>query len=280
MQIFREIEPLRQFLAAFRQKQKPVGLVPTMGSLHEGHLKLVKASLAATEVTVCSVYVNPRQFNNPDDLARYPRTLESDTNLLTQSGCHVLFCPTDAEMYPVPPAIGFEFGSLDQMMEGKFRPGHFSGVALVVAKLLHIVEPDQAFFGQKDWQQTVIVRKLVDDLKFNTQISVIPTCRESDGLAMSSRNKRLTPDMRQKAIIFFKALTAARKQLGADADVNKARQMIQTMVREMTDTRLEYFEVVNRETLQSMDRVDPAQEPILCIAGYVGEVRLIDNMFF
>lgn len=280
MQIFREIEPLRQFLAALRRQHQTVGLVATMGSLHEGHLELVKASQAATDVTICSVYVNPQQFNNPEDLARYPRTLESDTALLTQAHCHALFCPPDTEMYPSPPTISFEFGSLGQIMEGKFRPGHFSGVALAVAKLLHIVEPDLAYFGQKDWQQTVIVRRLVDDLKFNARIMVIPTCREGDGLAMSSRNKRLTPDMRQKAIVFFNALTAARQQLNQDPVVNRARHMVQSMVASISDTRLEYFEVVNRDTLLSMDRIDPTEEPILCIAGYVGEVRLIDNMFF
>src|SRR5690349_22407745 len=163
MEIFKEIAPLKAFLRAKKQAQQSIGLVPTMGALHNGHISLIETSKVANSLTVCSIFVNPAQFNNPSDLLKYPRTLDKDISLLEKVECDVIFCPDSAEMYPEPATIKFDFGQLDKVMEGKFRPGHFSGVALVVSKLFNIVEPDRAYFGQKDWQQFSIIRQMVDE---------------------------------------------------------------------------------------------------------------------
>src|SRR5690349_17596092 len=167
MQVFNEVAPLKAFLEAKKREGKTVGLVPTMGALHAGHLSIIEASKVANDITVCSIYVNPTQFNNPSDLQKYPRTFDKDTESLKKVECDVLFYPVNEEMYAGSSLLKFDFGHLDKVMEGRFRPGHFSGVALVVSKLFHIVEPHNAYFGQKDWQQFTIIRQLVEELKFN-----------------------------------------------------------------------------------------------------------------
>ena len=192
MHIFTEIAPLRAYLSSQYADHFSVGLVPTMGALHEGHLSLIRASKKDNSITVCSIYVNPAQFGNREDLEKYPRSLVSDISMLKEGGCDILFCPENAEMYGEQDTIHFDFGSCGNVLEGKFRPGHFSGVALVVSKLFNIVEPHKAYFGQKDYQQFMIVSQLVTSLKFKVKLVCMPIKREEDGLAMSSRNQRLT----------------------------------------------------------------------------------------
>src|ERR1041385_6497144 len=213
MQIFKEIGPLKLHLQQKRKEGYSLGFVPTMGALHQGHLSLIYASKTAADVTICSLFVNPTQFNNQTDLEKYPRTPKKDISLLESAGCDVLFAPEITTMYERPGIIHFDFGTLDKVLEGKFRPGHFSGVAMVVSKLFHIVEPDHAFFGQKDYQQLQIVSKLVEELKFNIKIHGVPIMREPAGLAMSSRNQRLSEEEKQRALILHESLNEARVQL-------------------------------------------------------------------
>jgi pantoate--beta-alanine ligase len=279
MQIFREIEPLRAFLVEKRGAGKSIGLVPTMGALHEGHLTLLKQARSENDVTVCSIYVNPTQFNNPEDLANYPRTLEQDAQQLRSIGCDAVFAPESAEMYNTPNVVRFDFGHLDKVMEGAFRPGHFSGVALVVSKLFHIVEPHRAYFGQKDWQQFAIISTLARELKFNLEIKSVPTVREANGLAMSSRNLRLTPEQRAKAAVLSGALRDARVQLINKTSIDTVKQFVKSHVESDAEITLEYFEVADSENLMPLNGVEDSAKPILCIAAFVGQVRLIDNMF-
>jgi pantoate--beta-alanine ligase len=279
MQIFREIEPLRAFLVEKRGAGKSIGLVPTMGALHEGHLTLLKQARSENDVTVCSIYVNPTQFNNPEDLANYPRTLEQDAQQLRSIGCDAVFAPESAEMYNTPNVVRFDFGHLDKVMEGAFRPGHFSGVALVVSKLFHIVEPHRAYFGQKDWQQFAIISTLARELKFNLELKSVPTVREANGLAMSSRNLRLTPEQRAKAAVLSGALRDARVQLTNKTSIDTVKQFVKSHVESDAEITLEYFEVADSENLMPLNRVEDSAKPILCIAAFVGQVRLIDNMF-
>jgi pantoate--beta-alanine ligase len=279
MQVFNEITPLKAFVRAKKQEGKSIGLVPTMGALHAGHLSIIESSKAENDITVCSIYVNPAQFNNSNDLQKYPRTIDKDTKSLQKVECDVLFCPSNEEMYETSNILKFEFGHLDKVMEGRFRPGHFSGVALVVAKLFNIVEPTHAYFGQKDWQQLVIIRQLVEELKFNVTLKAIPIFRESDGLAMSSRNQRLSPLEREQATIFYKALLAAKTSLKSGESFDKVSDMVRKIVESNDLLALEYFEIAEGKNLNLVDNVKAADQPILCIAGFVGDVRLIDNMF-
>jgi pantoate--beta-alanine ligase len=279
MQVFNEIGALRAFLKAKRRDGKTVGLVPTMGALHAGHLSIIQASKAANDLTVCSIYVNPTQFNNSSDLEKYPRTYDKDTESLKKVECDVLFYPINEEMYTGSSLVKFDFAHLDKVMEGRFRPGHFSGVALVVSKLFNIVEPDNAYFGQKDWQQFTIIRCLVEELKFNISLHVIETQREADGLAMSSRNLRLNGEARQQATVFYHALIAARQELKSGRNIDAVSNMVREMVERDGMVALEYFEIADSKNLNLLDNVNAADRPILCIAGFVGEVRLIDNMF-
>jgi pantoate--beta-alanine ligase len=279
MEIFKHIPPLKAFLKGQKLERRTVGFVPTMGALHPGHLALVKASKNANDVTISSIYINPAQFNNTSDLEKYPRTLERDAAMLEKVGCDVLFAPDNAEMYPQKAVLRFDFGPLDKVMEGEFRPGHFSGVALVVSKLFHIVEPDNAYFGRKDFQQFAVIRQLVTDLNFNLTLHCIDTLREADGLAMSSRNQRLNTEERQLAIIFYKALQEARQQLKTGAAMADVKAMVRQKIDAQPHTRFEYFEVADPLNLNSLNNVKDVNQPILCIAGYIGEIRLIDNMF-
>ena len=276
MDIFNEIKPLRAFLAGKRVRQFSIGLVPTMGALHQGHLELIKASRLKNDITVCSIYVNPTQFNNQSDLEKYPRTLKSDTELLAQVGCDVIFAPINIEMYGKKSDLYFDFGHLDKILEGEFRPGHFSGVALVVSKLFNIVQPTSAYFGQKDFQQFKIISKLVEELLFDVTISSVPIVREPSGLAMSSRNQRLSDADRAKATLFYQSLLMARSLL----QKGEPFEFVETKIREKCEAvegiKLEYIELVDTENLKPAHFV--LNKTILLIAGFVGDVRLIDNL--
>ena len=250
-----------------------------MGALHNGHLALISSSKRENSLTVCTIYVNPTQFNNLADLQKYPRNLARDLELLKEVECDAVFCPDTEEMYSEKSYLKFDFGTLDKVMEGKFRPGHFSGVALVVSKLFNIVQPNNAYFGQKDWQQFAIINQVVSELKFDLTLNFIPTLRESDGLAMSSRNQRLNGHQRQTATIFYQALLAARESLKAGNDVSSVKELVTDMLKNKEGVSLEYFEVAESKNLNVLEIVKGADKPIMCIAGYVDDIRLIDNMF-
>lgn len=279
MQIFTQITPLKAVLSDLRRQGKSVGLVPTMGALHAGHISLFKACKNENQITVGSIFVNPIQFNNPDDLSKYPRTLEKDIQLLDAIGCDVVFSPDSAEMYPEKSTLTMDFGTLDKVMEGRFRPGHFSGVALVVSKLFNIIQPDRAYFGQKDWQQFAIIRKLIEELNFNIGLHSVETLREADGLALSSRNLRLNMEERKTATIFYRCLLEAKNALGAGKPVRDVKKIVSNMVKNASGVTLEYFELADSQNLNLLENVEQSGRPIMCIAGYVGEIRLIDNMF-
>jgi pantoate--beta-alanine ligase len=279
MEIFKQISPLRAHLKSARMQGKTIGLIPTMGALHRGHTALIKAAQTRNDITVCSIFVNPTQFNNQADLLKYPRTLEKDTELLKEVHCDVLFYPEVQELYPEKSILKLDFGALDKVMEGKFRPGHFSGVGLVVSKLFNIVEPDDAYFGQKDWQQLAVISRLVDEMKFAVQLRGVPTLREDDGLALSSRNQRLTKEQRMRSSVFFKALNAAKTKINQGEKIEVVKNMVKQLVEEEPEVKLEYFEVADSVNLNLLENVESSKRPIMCIAGFVGEVRLIDNMF-
>lgn len=276
MEIFSQIGPLRAFLEQKKLLGKSVGFVPTMGALHDGHLALIRESQQENQVTVCSIYVNPAQFNNSDDLARYPRTLERDIEMLKSTDCDALFCPSNHEIYPEKSVITFDFGHLEQILEGKFRPGHFSGVAKVVSKLLNIVQPSRSYFGQKDFQQFKIVECLVRELMFNTELRCIPIQREADGLAMSSRNMRLNAEERKNAIIFYQSLKLAKQRLAEGISMTQIKKEVKAYCEEKPGIQLEYLELADSANFMLTENVNG--NAILLIAGYVGEVRLIDNL--
>ena len=278
MVIFKEIEPLKAFLHGKRDPGQAIGLVPTMGALHQGHLELVKASKKVNPTTVCSIFINPTQFNNLSDLEKYPRSQDRDIELLNSVGCEVLFLPDLKEMYPITSSIKFDFGQLDKVLEGEFRPGHFSGVALVVSKLFNIVNPTRAYFGQKDFQQFKIIERLVQELQFNIELICFPTLRERDGLAMSSRNLRLTDHQRKTALIFYNVLNFAKSEIKKGVDLSSMHEKILQMCL-LANVRLEYLALANAENLILIENVKQANQSILLIAGFVGEIRLIDNMF-
>jgi pantoate--beta-alanine ligase len=277
MKIIEQVSDLRGIVGALRCSGKRIGFVPTMGALHEGHLQLLRTSARENDVTICSVFVNPTQFNNASDYKLYPRTLDQDISLLHTVGCDYLFAPSAEEVYPQHSGLQFSFGSLEAVMEGAHRPGHFNGVATVVSKLFHIVQPHKAYFGQKDLQQVAIVRQLVEALSFDLELVSVPTVREPDGLAMSSRNKRLSDAQRQLAPQLYKALQLARRDLKLKP-VAEVKSEVAHFLQQVDETQLEYFEVVDPITLQPLDDVAQQEEVALCIAAFVGEVRLIDNL--
>jgi pantoate--beta-alanine ligase len=277
MEVIEQVSALRAIVKTLRCGGKRIGFVPTMGALHEGHLQLLRASARENDVTICSVFVNPTQFNNASDYKLYPRTLEQDISLLQTVGCDFLFAPDAEEVYPQQSVLQFSFGELEAVMEGAHRPGHFNGVATIVSKLFHMVQPHKAYFGQKDLQQVAIVRQLVQTLSFDLELVCHPTVRETDGLAMSSRNKRLNAAQRQLAPQLYKALQMARRDL-LQKPVPAIKSDVAHYLTQVDELALEYFEVVDPLTLQPLHDVSGHEEVALCIAAFVGEVRLIDNM--
>ncbi|GAA4019136.1 pantoate--beta-alanine ligase [Hymenobacter fastidiosus] len=250
-----------------------------MGALHEGHLQLVRAAARENDVVIVSIFVNPTQFNNAEDFRRYPRLPEADAALLAPAGCTVLFLPAVEQMYPKPAMLTFDFGLLERVMEGEHRPGHFNGVATVVSKLFHLSRPHRAYFGQKDLQQVAIIRQLTADLSFDLELTAFPTVREADGLAMSSRNRRLSVADRMLAPRLYGALTLASQMVIDGKPAAAAQQVAVQYLGAEPALTLEYFEVVDAGTLQPLTgRAQPAQAVALCVAAHLGGVRLIDNI--
>lgn len=279
MRVFTEVAALQQFITNQRTNLKSIGLVPTMGALHAGHLKLIEASKAENDITVCSIYVNPTQFNNQNDLTSYPRKLEEDIALLTKQQCDVVFAPSNEAVYPQLPLLRLDFGSLEKRMEGKFRQNHFNGVGIIVSKLFNIVNPDSAYFGQKDIQQFFVIQQLIKDLSFPVRLVSVPTMRELDGLAMSSRNARLSPGLRKKAPFIYDTLLRSAALLKNGKSIAEIKAYVTELFLEDNDFELEYFEVASGNSLEILRVIPQEGEVILCIATYLGDVRLIDNLF-
>ena len=252
------------------------GFVPTMGALHAGHISLVKQCRRENAVTVASIFVNPTQFNNKSDLANYPRTLEEDLHKLSSVGCDIVFVPSVEEMYPQKDTRVFDFGMLDKIMEGAYRPGHFNGVAQIVSKLFDAVQPGRAYFGEKDFQQLAIIRRLVVMTNIPVQIIACPIIRESDGLAMSSRNMRLTPEQRKSAPAIARTLFACKEKIGT-MPLDELKKWVVEQIDCISGLKTEYFDIVDRDTLQPVTQY---KEEALqgCIAVHAGDVRLIDNI--
>lgn len=260
------------------QRNLQIGFVPTMGALHQGHMDLVQTSKSKMDVTVVSIFVNPTQFNNPEDFKKYPITLEADLEKLESLGVDYVFLPSVEIMYPDSPALTLDFGNLERVLEGRFRPGHFNGVGIIVSKLFHLIKPHIAFFGQKDLQQVAVIKRLVHDLSFDIQLEIVPTRRESDGLAMSSRNMRLNAKERQKALLLFNCLFDAKRQLLEDYEWSLIKSQVEKIFDQEETSQLEYFELVNPDTFELIDNFNPNQKCSICVAAYIGEVRLIDNL--
>ena len=277
MKIVNSIKELRLQLDEDKQKGKKVGLVPTMGALHAGHISLVKRCVAENDVCVVSIFVNPTQFNNPNDLLTYPRTLDEDCQLLESSGCTYVFAPSVEEMYPEPDNRVFDFGTVAQVMEGARRPGHFNGVAQIVSKLFYAVKPDVSYFGEKDFQQIAVIRAMVKQLEIPVEIVDCPIQRESDGLALSSRNTRLTPEQRQKAPVIARTLKESVTFV-PEKSVQQVIDYVVSTLNNVPDMNVEYFEIVDGNTLESISNWSDTTYPVGCITVYCGEVRLIDNV--
>ncbi len=276
MRVVRTIADLRALLKPLREQGQRIGFVPTMGFLHEGHGALIRQSAARCDATVVSIFVNPNQFGPGEDLASYPRDLERDQSLCLETGASVLFLPEVAEIYPTGFQTHIEPGSLAEPLCGKFRPGHFRGVATVVAKLFNIVQPDLAFFGQKDYQQAVVIRRMVRDLNLPVDVVVVPTVRETDGLALSSRNTYLDEAGRKRALALSQGLLAAKSAF--DAGERKGAKLIELAKAPLAQVdKVQYLELVDAQTLERFK--GPVDRTVaLCAAAYVGTTRLIDNV--
>jgi pantoate--beta-alanine ligase len=277
-ELIQSIGPLRHRLADARRSNASIGLVPTMGALHAGHARLIEQARSDTQTVAVSIFVNPLQFDREDDLRRYPRALDADRRICDELGVDVVFAPPVEEMYPTPPACTIDVGHLADHLCGKYRPGHFRSVATVVMKLFEIVQPNRAYFGEKDAQQLAIIRRLVADLNVPIEIVGVPTVREGDGLALSSRNSQLAPAERQSAIALFQALQAADRQItaGERDPEHVKRRAAQDIPRDDPALRLEYLEIVDPDDLQPVTRI--AGPVRVAGALWVGSTRLIDNV--
>jgi pantoate--beta-alanine ligase len=276
MEIARTKDELRLALA----DRGAIGFVPTMGALHQGHLSLVRASVDNELFTVASIFVNPTQFNNPSDLEKYPVDTENDLQLLEKAGCHVVFLPSKEVIYPPnqdPERYIHSFGALEERFEGAFRPGHFRGVGQVVHILFELVQPKKAYFGEKDFQQLAVIRRLVREVGLPIEIVGMPTIRESDGLAMSSRNRRLTHQQREEASVLFQALQHARNGID-NLTIDEISASVAGMIADCESMRLEYFGIIDPETFEQITLWEEGRAAQAVIAAYAGEIRLIDNL--
>jgi len=278
MFIFSKIEQLRAFLGRQRASGTAIGFIPTMGALHEGHLRLVAAAQDAGDLAVCSIFVNPTQFNNTGDLEKYPRTVEQDIAMLEKAGCPVLFVPDAAEVYPDGQALRekYDLGYLETVLEGAYRPGHFQGVAQVVERLLRITEPDRLYLGQKDYQQCAVLQRLIGLKGLPVTLVTVPTVREADGLAMSSRNRRLTEPQRNLAGLIYQCLVSIQAKQGIQSFA-----IVQKECRDLLEQkgfRPDYIEIADAGTLELLKDYEPGRKTVALIAAYIGDIRLIDNI--
>ncbi|MBQ3851547.1 MAG: pantoate--beta-alanine ligase [Bacteroidales bacterium] len=275
MKVITSVNELVEKAAEVRAEGKSIGLVPTMGALHEGHLSLIRRARAENDVVFVSIFVNPVQFNNPDDLEKYPRTLDSDLELIGDDADYV-FAPSVEEVFPTPPTEEYHFGPVEEVMEGSARPGHFNGVGVIVGRLLRWVNPDKAYFGEKDYQQIAVIRELKRQLGVPAEIVCCPIVREPNGLAMSSRNRRLTPHQFEVAAQIHRILEESKKL----PDVPQIKQFVEEEIAKIPEFKLDYFEMADDQTLQSVQSFDDAEGVMGFITVYVGDVRLIDNIHY
>lgn len=277
MQVINTIAQLQDILVSERAKGMSIGLVPTMGALHEGHASLVRKSVSENDITVVSIFLNPTQFNDPKDLERYPRTLESDCAILEECGAQIAFAPSVAEIYPEPDTRQFSYPPTDSVMEGARRPGHFNGVCQIVSKLFMITDPDRAYFGEKDYQQIAVIRRMVEDLKFRVDIIPCPVVREADGLAMSSRNTLLAPDEKAIAPNIYRILKESK---GLGLTVSETREWVVSNINEIPGLEVEYYSIVDGDTLADIEDWSDSTSVVGCITVYCGKtpIRLIDHI--
>ena len=279
MLIFHKVTDIQNYLSNNFWDKKTIGFVPTMGALHQGHLSIIKQSKAENDITIASIFVNPTQFNNKDDFDKYPNTIGTDIEKLVAEGTDILLLPNVSEMYPDGTLyeINFDAGYLDTIMEGTFRPGHFKGVAQIVKRLLDIVQPTTLYLGQKDYQQFMVVKKMITDLKIPVYLKMASTLREEDGLAMSSRNMRLDEASRRNAVSVFailkKAATDAKQYSVAEAKANALKSL-----QEIPQATPEYLEFANAENLALIEKYDISVPTVICVAVWIGGIRLIDNI--
>lgn len=277
MDVFDTNRDLQARISGLKEEGQRIGFVPTMGALHEGHLSLVDCCTSENDVTVVSIFVNPTQFNQREDYEKYPRDLHGDFKKLQEAGAGIIFTPTEKEIYPEGERREFDFGQLDKVMEGKFRPGHFNGVAQVVSRLFEIVKPHRAYFGEKDFQQLAIIRELTSRLNMDIDIVSCPIVREPDGLAKSSRNVRLTEEQRKHAPKISKTLNKAKEEAG-NYTVAELKRGVTGELNNDPHIDVEYFEIVDERTLQPVETWEDTYYKRACIAAWVGKVRLIDNV--
>ena len=279
MQVLKSKNELVSLIDSYKKEGKTIGFVPTMGALHNGHLSLVKECKKNSDVTVVSIFVNPTQFNDLEDLKRYPRTLDKDTELLKSVNCDLVFAPSIEEIYPEPDTRKFDFGYIESVMEGAKRPGHFNGVGQVVSRLFDIVQPDKAFFGMKDFQQVAIIKNMVKQLNYNIQIVPCPIIREESGLALSSRNTLLDEDHKKNAPHIYATLKKARN-LASEMSVSDLKKWITDEINSNPYLETEYVEIVDDTTLKVTENWKEEGIKVACIAVYAGKIRLIDNIVF
>jgi pantoate--beta-alanine ligase len=276
MLVLHKIDEIKDVISQEKAKKKTIGFVPTMGALHQGHISLIDYSKKETDITVCSIFVNPTQFNNQSDLKNYPRTPDADIKLLEAAGCDILYMPDVKDVYTENDTRKFDFGYLDNILEGATRPGHFNGVGQVVSILLEGVKPDKAFFGSKDYQQVMVVKSLVKQLNLHVDIIPCPILREPDGLAMSSRNVRLNEQERLEAAAIPEMMKLGNQILKLYG-IAEAKKYISSVVATIPNMKLDYYEVCDAETLEAISDIKPNQKAISLIAVFVGNIRLIDN---
>lgn len=278
MKVIETNDELRKFIQALKKEGKTIGFVPTLGALHEGHASLIRKSKRTSDATICSIFVNPTQFNDPKDLEKYPRTIERDSELLEGLHTDILWLPGKEDIYPegLDTSVDVDFGDLFTVMEGAHRPGHFDGVVQVVKRLLDIVEPTHLYMGQKDFQQFSLIQFMIDALDIPTELVVCRIKREENGLAMSSRNERLHKKIRERASIIYKTLKAVRRKAKKENFQKLKKYALDRMAIE--DFRPEYFEIVNGKTLQRVENYDEAAYIVACTAVWAGDIRLIDNI--
>jgi pantoate--beta-alanine ligase len=279
MIVYRTKTDLTGHLLSLQNEGQTIGLVPTMGALHQGHMSLVEKANAENDIVVVTIFVNPTQFNDLSDLDHYPRTLDQDLELIRQLEADLVFVPSVKEMYPEEDTHIFDLGSLDKVMEGKHRIGHFNGVAQIVSKLFLLIRPQRAYFGQKDFQQLVIIRRLVEILELNLTIVPCPIIREKDGLAMSSRNTRLSKEERKLAPFIYETLVQAREKM-EDMTPSQVKEWVTLQFKKQSESNLEYFEIVEDKGLMPIDEWDEKLNKVACLAVQLGGVRLIDNLNF
>ena len=279
MRVIAKIDELKKAIAEYRDNGKSVGLVPTMGALHDGHISLVKRCLNENECCVVSIFVNPTQFNDKNDLKHYPRTPKEECDLLESVGCTIVFAPEIEEMYPEEDTRIFNLGSVAEVMEGKFRPGHFNGVAQIVSKLFYAVKPDKAYFGEKDFQQIAVIRAMEREINTGVEIIDVPIVRESDGLAMSSRNRRLTEEQRKNAPKIWETLSKSYT-FAQDHTVEETINFVVDTLNTIPEFKVEYYEIVDADTLQPIREWNNTKRAVGCIATFCGEIRLIDNITY